>query len=163
MSALNDLITGAFLGTVVVGTLEKAVLELAELYREIDRYDKICTEVRNELTAAGIPELTEDRLTVLPLVKRVVALREKAEESIWGGMCKEGKHVETIAQLRKENNQLTDDLYAGPVNKEAIRAVEAFVLIKKVLEADETDRWDALDMEPFVKWIENFPKEKLNG
>jgi hypothetical protein len=119
--------------------------------------------VRNELTAAGIPELTEDRMTVLPLVKRVVALRERAEKSTWGGMCKEGKHVETIAQLRKENNQLTDDLYAGPVNKEAIRAVEAFVLIKKVLEADETDRWDALDMEPFVKWIENFPKEKLNG
>jgi len=37
---------------------------------EIDRYDKICTGVRNELTAAGIPELTEDRLMVVPLVKR---------------------------------------------------------------------------------------------
>jgi hypothetical protein len=77
MSALNDLITGAFLGTVVVGTLEKAVLELAELYREIDRYDKICTEVRNELTAAGIPELTEDRLTVLSLAKRVKCLGDE--------------------------------------------------------------------------------------
>ena len=41
------------------------------LRAEIDGYDKICTEVRNELTAAGIPELTEDRLTVVPLVKRV--------------------------------------------------------------------------------------------
>jgi hypothetical protein len=158
MSAINDLITGAFLGKVVVGTVEKAVLELAELYREIDHYDKICTEVRNELTAAGIPELTEDRMTVLPLVKRVVALRERAEESVWGGMCKEGKHAETIAQLRKENRQLTDALY-----KEALRSVDAFALIIKVLSADETDRWDALDMEPFVKWIENFPKEKLNG
>jgi len=29
MSALNDLITGAFLGKVVVGTVEKAVLELS--------------------------------------------------------------------------------------------------------------------------------------
>jgi hypothetical protein len=44
------------------------------LRAEIDGYDKICTGVRSELTAAGIPELTEDRLTVVPLVKRVVLL-----------------------------------------------------------------------------------------
>ena len=78
MSTLNDLITGALQGRVVVGTVEKAVLELAELYREIDNYDRICTEVRNQLTAGGIPELTEDRLTVIPLVKRVALLRAKA-------------------------------------------------------------------------------------
>jgi hypothetical protein len=133
MSALNDLITGAFLGKVVVGTVDKAVLELAELYREIDRYDKICTDVRNQLTAAGIPELTEDKLTVLPLAKRV-------------------------EMLVADNENLMASLY-----KEAVRTEEGFTLIEKVLSADETDRWDALDMEPFVKWIENFPKEKLNG
>ncbi|MDP2362434.1 MAG: hypothetical protein Q8M94_01555 [Ignavibacteria bacterium] len=27
-------------------------------------------------------------------------LKERAEESPWGGMCKEGKHIETIARLR---------------------------------------------------------------
>lgn len=63
-----------------------------------------------------------------------------------------------LEQLRRENIQLTDALY-----KEAIRTVKAFALIMKVLEADETDQWDALDIEPFVKWIENFPKETLNG
>ena len=77
MSALNELITGAFLGQVVVGTVEKAVLELAELYREIDNYDKICTQIRNELTAAGIPELTEDRMTVVPLATRVRILVQR--------------------------------------------------------------------------------------
>ena len=77
MSALNDLVTGALLGKVAVGTTEKAILELAELYREIDNYDRICTEVRNELTAAGIPELTEDKLKVLPLKQRVSLLRER--------------------------------------------------------------------------------------
>jgi hypothetical protein len=46
-----------------------------KLRAEIDRYDSICTAVRNELTAAGIPELTDDRLTVVPLVKRVATLR----------------------------------------------------------------------------------------
>jgi hypothetical protein len=60
-------------------------------------------------------------------------------------------------QLREENNQLTDALY-----KEALRSVDAFALIIKVLSADETDRWDALNMEPFVKWVENFSKETLN-
>jgi len=61
---------------------------LAEKYQiylqncaEIDRYDKVCTEIRNELTAAGIPELTEDRLTVLPLVKRVAQLRTELDEA----------------------------------------------------------------------------------
>jgi hypothetical protein len=61
---------------------------LAEKYQiylqicaEIDRYDKVCTEIRNELTAAGIPELTEDRLTVLPLVKRVAQLRTDLADS----------------------------------------------------------------------------------
>ena len=44
------------------------------LRAEIDGYDKICTQVRNELTAAGIPELTEDRLCVVPLAKRVALL-----------------------------------------------------------------------------------------
>ena len=80
MSALNELITGAFLGQVVVGTVEKAVLELAELYREIDSYDKICTQMRNELTAAGIPELTEDRMTVIPLATRVRMLVQRVED-----------------------------------------------------------------------------------
>jgi uncharacterized small protein (DUF1192 family) len=53
--------------------------EILRLRAEIDRYDKICTEVRNELTAAGIPELTEDRLTVVPLAKRVALLRSELE------------------------------------------------------------------------------------
>ena len=57
------------------------------------------------------------------------------------------------ALLHKQNSQLTDALY-----KEALRSVDAFALIIKVLSADESDRWDALDMEPFVKWIESFPK-----
>lgn len=48
--------------------------EIDHLRAEIDRYDKVCAEVRNELTAAGIPELTEDRLTVVPLAKRVSLL-----------------------------------------------------------------------------------------
>jgi len=81
MNAINDLVRGALLGKVVVGTTEKAILELAELYREIDNYDRICTEVRNELTAAGIPELTEDRLTVVPLADRVGILRARLEEA----------------------------------------------------------------------------------
>ena len=53
MSALNDLITGAFLGKVVVGTVEKAVLELAELYRRMDWAARVITELRNKpFTAA---------------------------------------------------------------------------------------------------------------
>ena len=79
MNAINDLVRGALLGKVSSGTTERAILELAELYREIDNYDRICTEVRNELTAAGIPELTEDRLTVVPLSKRVAQLRTDFE------------------------------------------------------------------------------------
>jgi hypothetical protein len=41
---------------------------------EIDHYDKVCTEVRNVLTVCDIPELTGDRLTVLPLATRVYLL-----------------------------------------------------------------------------------------
>ena len=78
-SALNDLITGALQGRIVVGVVEKAIRELAVLYQEIDHYDKVCTEVRNELADAGIPELTEDRLTVLPLAKRVSLLRAREQ------------------------------------------------------------------------------------
>jgi hypothetical protein len=61
-----------------------------------------------------------------------------------------------IAQLNKQNRQLTDALY-----REALRSVDAFALMLKVLEADEQDRWDALDLEPFVKWIEAFPKPPI--
>lgn len=46
--------------------------------KEIDRYDAICTAIRNLLTKAGIPELTEDRLVVVPLKQRVSALAERA-------------------------------------------------------------------------------------
>ena len=49
---------------------------------EIDQYDAVLTKVRNELTAAGIPELTEDRLTVLPLSNRVYQLCAKLAASI---------------------------------------------------------------------------------
>ena len=52
---------------------------ITDLRAEIDHYDKICTDVRNELTAAGISELTEDRLTVLPLAKRVSLLRAREQ------------------------------------------------------------------------------------
>ena len=62
------------------------------------------------------------------------------------------------AQLNKENVQLTDALYT-----EALRSVDAFALIIKVLEADEQDAWDALDMKPFVEWIEAFPKVPINS
>jgi hypothetical protein len=66
--------TCAVCGEFVPGNLENHVHDsakiIAELRSEIDRYDKVCTEVRNVLSAAGIPELTEDRLTVLPLATR---------------------------------------------------------------------------------------------
>jgi len=48
--------------------------KIQELEAEIDRYDKVCTDIRNELTAVGIPELTDDRLSVIPLVDRVKKL-----------------------------------------------------------------------------------------
>jgi len=47
----------------------------AQLRAEVDKYDSICTAVRNELTNAGVPELTDDRLAVVSLVARVALLR----------------------------------------------------------------------------------------
>ena len=57
------------------------------LRAEIDMYDRTCAEVRNELTAAGIPELTEDRLYVVPLAKRVRSL--VAFRGAWKKMAEE--------------------------------------------------------------------------
>jgi len=48
---------------------------IAQLRAELDRYDSICTAVRNELTNAGVPELTDDKLAVVSLVARVAILR----------------------------------------------------------------------------------------
>ena len=60
---------------------------------------------------------------------------------------------ETIAQLRKQNVQLTDALY-----KEAKRSVKAFALIQRVLYAKGTDTLDRLNIKPFLEWVEAFPK-----
>jgi len=61
--------------------------EMTQLRAEIDMYDRTCAEVRNELTAAGIPELTEDRLYVVPLAKRVRSL--VAFRDAWKKMAEE--------------------------------------------------------------------------
>jgi len=55
--------------------LWQLVKENTQLRAEVDKYDLICTAVRNELTNAGVPELTDDRLAVVSLVARVALLR----------------------------------------------------------------------------------------
>jgi hypothetical protein len=60
------------------GLADRAKQELVQLHNEIDKYDKVCTEIRNKLTSVGIPELTEDRLAVIPLAERVQMFIEKA-------------------------------------------------------------------------------------
>ncbi|MBE3093443.1 MAG: hypothetical protein IMZ52_00300 [Actinobacteria bacterium] len=50
---------------------------ISQLCSEIDRYDAICTGIRNELTVAGISGLTEDRLNIIPLFKRMTQLVTK--------------------------------------------------------------------------------------
>lgn len=57
------------------------------------------------------------------------------------------------ALLNKQNRQLTDALY-----KEALRSVDAFALIQRVLYAKGTDTLDRLDIKPFLEWVEAFPK-----
>ena len=61
-----------------------------------------------------------------------------------------------IAQLRKQNVQLTDALY-----KEALRSVDAYALIQRVLYAKGTDTLDRLDIKPFLEWVEAFPKPPI--
>jgi len=51
-----------------------------KLRSEVDRYDVICTGIRNELTDAKIPELTENRLYVVPLVARVKMLHSRVTD-----------------------------------------------------------------------------------
>ena len=70
-----------------------------------------------------------------------------------------GRHsnaTHELAQLRKENCQLTDALY-----KEAKRTVEASVLISRVLYAVATDTLTRLDVKPYLEWVENFPKPPI--
>jgi hypothetical protein len=78
---------------------KKLEAENTQLKNEIDRYDKICTEIRNILTACNIPELTGDRLTVLPLATRVYLLGTIG-----------AKEMERNAQLRTENAEMREAL-----------------------------------------------------
>jgi hypothetical protein len=80
----------------------EAAAELAALRAEVDRYDRVCTEVRNSLTSFGIPELTGDRLTVIPLVERVrllQTLRQKGINSLRAELAAANKAVDEAREL----------------------------------------------------------------
>ena len=127
---------------------------MSALEQVVNRWINLCSGKNSNLqdrlwgddAAAELEELKDE----------VVARRAAFELMTERLIAEESKNRQLRAEnalLNKQNRQLTDALY-----KEALRSVDAFALIQRVLYAKGTDTLDRLDIKPFLEWVEAFPK-----
>lgn len=82
-TALDEHAEGAWMARALdaEASRDRAVEYGAKLREEVDRYDMACTRTRNVLTAAGVPEITGDRLYTMRLWERAEWLVERESQT----------------------------------------------------------------------------------